>query len=64
VDHAAGLVLHRKVGDPVEAGEPLCTLHAGAGRGRPEEVADRVRRAFRIGPGPAHPGPLLLERIP
>ena len=27
IDPAVGLVLHKKVGDAVEAGEPLCTVH-------------------------------------
>ena len=27
VDAAAGIVLHKKVGDAVSAGEPLCTVH-------------------------------------
>jgi thymidine phosphorylase len=26
VDHAVGFVLHKKIGDPVQAGEPLCTV--------------------------------------
>ena len=26
IDPAVGVILHKKVGDPVEAGEPLCTL--------------------------------------
>jgi pyrimidine-nucleoside phosphorylase len=64
VDHAAGLVLRKKVGDPVEAGEPLLAMHVGAvPLEPPEAVADRVRRAYRIGAGPAAPGPLVLERI-
>ena len=27
VDPAVGIVLHKKVGDAVAAGEPLCTIH-------------------------------------
>ena len=27
VDPAVGFVLHRKIGDPVDEGEPLCTVH-------------------------------------
>jgi pyrimidine-nucleoside phosphorylase len=27
IDPAVGLVLHKKVGDPVQKGEPLCTVH-------------------------------------
>jgi pyrimidine-nucleoside phosphorylase len=30
LDYAAGLVIHRKVGDLVEKGEPLFTVHAGS----------------------------------
>jgi pyrimidine-nucleoside phosphorylase len=28
VDHAVGFVIHRKVGDKVQKGEPLFTIHA------------------------------------
>jgi len=37
VDHSAGLLIHKKIGDPVSAGEPLCTIHASR--------ADAVERA-------------------
>src|SRR5437660_2662853 len=32
VDPAVGIVLHKKVSDPVTAGEPLCTIHYKIGR--------------------------------
>jgi pyrimidine-nucleoside phosphorylase len=28
IDHGVGVVLHKKVGDPVTRGEPLLTVHA------------------------------------
>jgi pyrimidine-nucleoside phosphorylase len=28
VDHAVGFIIHKKVGDRVEKGEPLFTIHA------------------------------------
>ena len=64
VDHGVGLVVHRKVGDAVRAGEPLCTVHHGAGgREAPEAIADRVLRAYQIGDHPLPPEPLILARI-
>jgi pyrimidine-nucleoside phosphorylase/thymidine phosphorylase len=64
VDAGAGLEVWKKVGDPVEAGETLVTLHVGAAPLEPPEaVAARVRGAYRIGAGPASAGPLVLERI-
>jgi thymidine phosphorylase len=36
IDPAVGLILHKKVGDPVEKGEPLVTLHVND-RGRLDE---------------------------
>jgi pyrimidine-nucleoside phosphorylase/thymidine phosphorylase len=64
VDPAVGVVLRKKVGDPVERGEPLAVLHCGdRGAEPPEAAAGRVARAYRIGPGPGAPGPLILERI-
>ena len=64
VDPGAGLEVRKKVGDPVDVGESLCTLHVGkAPLEPPETVAARVRGAYRIGAGPASAGPLVLERI-
>jgi pyrimidine-nucleoside phosphorylase/thymidine phosphorylase len=64
VDPAAGLEVWKKIGDPVEAGEALVTLHVGvAPLESPDAVASRVRNAYRIGAGPASSGPLVLERI-
>ena len=31
IDHGVGVVIHRKVGERVEAGQPLFTIHASAG---------------------------------
>jgi len=39
VDHAVGIVLQKKVGDPVSVGEPLCTIHYNS-----TERADRARK--------------------
>jgi pyrimidine-nucleoside phosphorylase len=64
VDPAAGLVLHRKVGDPVEAGETIATLHVGrAPLEAPEAVAARVRGAYQVGAEPVPAEPLIRERI-
>jgi pyrimidine-nucleoside phosphorylase/thymidine phosphorylase len=64
VDHAVGIVLHRKLGDPVERGAPLCTVHEGARSEAPAAMADRIQRAYRIGPERPPPAPLVLERLP
>ena len=64
IDPGVGLTVRKKVGDRVEAGEPLCTVHHGRGGAEtPEQVAERVRRAYQIGPEPVPPEPLVLERI-
>ncbi|HEX7624418.1 MAG TPA: thymidine phosphorylase, partial [Anaeromyxobacteraceae bacterium] len=63
VDHGVGLMVLKKVGDRVEAGEPLATVHFGM-RGEPAAaVADRVRRAYQIGVQELPPEPILLGRI-
>jgi pyrimidine-nucleoside phosphorylase/thymidine phosphorylase len=64
VDPAAGLELWKKVGDRVEAGEPLAAMHLGERPLEPPDaVSARLRGAFRIGAGPGVPGPLVRERI-
>jgi pyrimidine-nucleoside phosphorylase/thymidine phosphorylase len=47
VDPAVGVVLHKKVGDPVREGESLMTLHVNE-RGRLEEATSLLRQAVRI----------------
>jgi pyrimidine-nucleoside phosphorylase/thymidine phosphorylase len=63
IDPSAGIVVHKRLGDRVERGEPLCTLHGGAGGEPPERVAAHASAAFRIGSGPVQPPPLLIERM-
>ena len=64
VDHGVGLIVHRKIGDRVHAGEPLCTVHFGdMGREAPEVVAARVSSAYQIGEQELPPEPLIMARI-
>ena len=64
IDPAAGLEVWKKIGDSVDVGESLATLHVGAAPlESPEAVAVRVRGAYRIGTGPVSRGALVLERI-
>ncbi|HET8539336.1 MAG TPA: thymidine phosphorylase [Anaeromyxobacter sp.] len=61
VDPAVGIVVHRKIGDRVERGEPLCTVHEGDRSEPRDRVAARLATAWRVGPAP-RPAPLVLER--
>ncbi|HLO02284.1 MAG TPA: pyrimidine-nucleoside phosphorylase [Symbiobacteriaceae bacterium] len=58
IDQGVGVILKKKVGDQVAAGEPLVELHVTDER-RLAEVQERVLAAYRIGAGPAKPHPLL-----
>ncbi len=58
VDHAVGIVVAAKAGEPVERGEPLATVHARS----PGEVdAAAVAACFEIGDGPYEPPPVVIE---
>jgi pyrimidine-nucleoside phosphorylase len=64
IDPAVGIVVHRKLGDRVEPGEPLATIHHGARGEDPARVALRLAAAWRIGEdGPAPRRPLVLETL-
>jgi pyrimidine-nucleoside phosphorylase len=62
IDPAVGLVLLRKVGDRITAGEPLVDIHYNDERGV-EGAQDRILHAYRIGPSPSAPRPLIYERL-
>jgi pyrimidine-nucleoside phosphorylase len=58
VGYGGGFVFRAKVGDRVEKGQPIATVHSD----RPEwtpAVLERLGRAVRIGPGPAAPPKLV-----
>ncbi|MDX6534561.1 MAG: pyrimidine-nucleoside phosphorylase [Gaiellales bacterium] len=58
IDHAVGIVVHAKRGDPVEAGQPLATVHA-----RAEFDQAQIEACFEIADAPAQPEPLILEEL-
>jgi pyrimidine-nucleoside phosphorylase len=61
IDLAVGIVLQKKVGDAVQRGEPVATVHARTDQAA-QQVATRVAGALRITAW-ARPRPLLLRRI-
>ncbi|MFN2521394.1 MAG: thymidine phosphorylase [Candidatus Limnocylindria bacterium] len=62
IDHAAGIVLHAKVGDRVERGQPFAEVHR-AGRPSDDEATEAVRTAFRWSARRVRPRRLVLGRI-
>ena len=62
VDHAVGVILHKKVGDAVDRDEPLCTLLVNDESRLPEAEA-MIRDAYTIADEPVAAEPLIVERI-
>ena len=62
IDPSVGVILHKKVGDRVEAGEPLCTVLVNDEPGIEVALA-MIGEAYRIEDGPVTAEPLIVERI-
>ncbi len=62
VDPAVGAVLHKKLGDAVERGEPLLTAHVNGRRGL-DEAMMLFGRGFEISEAPLPAGPLVREVV-
>jgi pyrimidine-nucleoside phosphorylase len=62
LDHRVGIVMHCKVGDKIEAGAPLFTIHATDAAKRDEAVR-RALCALTFSPDPVEPLPLFYARI-
>jgi pyrimidine-nucleoside phosphorylase/thymidine phosphorylase len=62
IDPAVGVVLHKKTGDRVAEGEPLCTLHFNADA-RLSEAEALIDSTYRIGSSPTKPGKLIRRII-
>jgi pyrimidine-nucleoside phosphorylase len=59
VDPAVGIVLHKKVGDPVSAGESLCTIHFNE-QSRAAHAKRLLEQGYQI--GEVFPAPRKLVR--
>ncbi len=62
IDPAVGLEFHKRIGDAVERGEPLCTLHYNA-EGRLEEARNLVEKAYQIEQEKPKVVPPLIHRV-
>jgi len=62
IDPAVGLVLHKKVGNPVRKGEPLCTIHYNSDA-RLSEARALLEQSYRITEKPPATRRPLIHRI-
>jgi pyrimidine-nucleoside phosphorylase len=62
IDPAVGIVIHKKIGDKVAAGEPLCTIHCHS-----DAQAARARKlleaSYQIAAAPPAQSPRLVHRV-
>ena len=62
IDLSVGLVLHKKVGDSVEAGESLATIHASS-QEKAAEAAELLRSCYSFSPDPVQRSPFIKDII-
>lgn len=62
LDLTAGIQLHCRCGDRLQAGASLATLYFAAAR-NPAEAAELVRQAVKTGPEPVTPPPLIAGMV-
>lgn len=61
IDLAVGIVLHKKIGDQVKAGQPLATVHSN--QQQVETILQRIQQAYTITTQPVAPPPLIHHII-
>jgi thymidine phosphorylase len=62
IDPGVGLVLHKKVGDAVCEGEPLCTIHYNSDA-HLADARNLLRQAYSIAPKPPSLKRPLIHRV-
>ena len=62
VDPAVGIVIHKKIGDRVGAGEPLCTIHCHDGQ-QAVRAKGLLEESYRISAAPPAHKPALIHRV-
>ncbi len=62
IDHAVGLVLHKRLGDAVQRGEPICTIHYNSDA-RLADARALIEQSYSIGSRQPQAGPLVRKVI-
>ncbi|HEY7358428.1 MAG TPA: thymidine phosphorylase, partial [Ktedonobacterales bacterium] len=62
IDHATGLLLQAKIGDHVEAGQPLLEMHARS-EAQAQAIQAELLSAYQWSDTPVAPGPLIFREI-
>jgi pyrimidine-nucleoside phosphorylase len=62
IDHGVGILVHAKVGDRLEPGQPLFTLHARS-RAKAQEAEQRLLAACLWSDDPVEPLPLFYDVV-
>ena len=63
IDLSIGVVLSKKVGDPIRHGEPLAILHSDGDKTKIDPAVKRLLGAYTIGTDNTAPPKLILARI-
>lgn len=63
INPAVGIILKKKIGDQVHAGETIAVLHTDGNRVKIDSARAKVLAAYRIGPEKTVPPPLLRTRV-
>ena len=61
IDHRVGFRVHGRIGERVEKGDPLLTLHCDPPD--VERCREKLKRVVAVSEGPVAPKPLILKRI-
>ena len=62
IDHSVGVLVHHKVGDLVQKGTPMFTIHAND-REKFEAARERILAAYSFSDEPVQPLPLFYRRV-
>jgi pyrimidine-nucleoside phosphorylase len=62
IDHGVGLEFHKRIGDAVERGEPLVTIHYNADAKLADAKA-MIAASYEIAPQPPRETPALIRRL-
>jgi pyrimidine-nucleoside phosphorylase len=62
IDPAVGLVMHKRVGDPIQKGEAICTLYVNDDKALKDAI-ETMKQAVEIGEKPDHVPPMVYDVI-